>query len=77
MSEGEVPAAEAVRNRKEQQSEPVGKEFISTAEKIKMASVGKEAEPHTLTSLLFDLLDEEDEAEGVELGEEEMGEDEM
>ncbi|XP_058237008.1 uncharacterized protein LOC131347125 isoform X3 [Hemibagrus wyckioides] len=67
-----VQAAGAVINKKGQQSEAVCEETVPAVETIK--NVPEEPEQHHPTNSLFDLLDDEDDVEGVELGEEEMGE---
>ncbi|XP_053085794.1 A-kinase anchor protein 8 isoform X3 [Pangasianodon hypophthalmus] len=74
LSEGVVPAAEAEKNGTEQQAEPMCERMVPAAEKIRNEDVREKPEKHNLTELLFDLLDEEDDVEGVELGEEELGE---
>ncbi|KAK3530587.1 hypothetical protein QTP86_028828 [Hemibagrus guttatus] len=70
-----VQAAGAVINGKEQQSEAVCEETVPAVETIKNEQ--EEPEQYHLTNSLFDLLHEEDDVEGVELGEEEMGEDDI
>ncbi|MCI4394050.1 hypothetical protein PGIGA_G00164390 [Pangasianodon gigas] len=74
LSEEVVSAAEAEKNGKEQQAEPMCEGMVPAAEKIRNEDVREKPEKHNLTELLFDLLDEEDDVEGVELGEEELGE---
>ncbi|XP_017313113.2 A-kinase anchor protein 8 isoform X2 [Ictalurus punctatus] len=75
LSKRVVPAAEAKKNGKEQQAEPMCEEVGPAAEKIRNKDVREKPEERYLTELLFDLLDEEEDVEGVELGEEELGED--
>ncbi|XP_053472283.1 A-kinase anchor protein 8 isoform X3 [Ictalurus furcatus] len=75
LSKRVVPAAEAKKNGKEQQAEPMCEEVVPAAEKIRNKDVREKPEERYLTELLFDLLDEEEDVEGVELGEEELGED--
>ncbi|XP_060716789.1 A-kinase anchor protein 8-like isoform X3 [Tachysurus vachellii] len=71
----ENQAAEAAGD--EQQSEPLCEETFPAVEKINNEDVQEEPEHSNLTKSLFDLLDEDDDVEGVELGEEEMGEDDI
>lgn len=66
----ETQAAEAVGDGEEQQSEPLHEETFP--------AVQEEPEQSNLTKSLFDLLyEDDDDIEGVELGEEEMGEDDI
>lgn len=75
LSAGVVPAAETEKNGKEHQAEPVCEGVVPAVEKISNKAVQEETKEHDQTESLFNLLDEEDDVEGVELGEEELGED--
>ncbi|TTE81761.1 A-kinase anchor protein 8-like [Bagarius yarrelli] len=78
---------EAVDYRKDQETEPLSKKMVlapdpvingesqACEESIPATENLQEPEQWQRTQPLFDLLDEEDDLEGVELGEEEMGED--
>lgn len=72
MSEGLIAASEAEQNGKE--SMPLCEAVIPAAEKMRNKDVQEEPEEHEQKGLLFDLLYEENDVEGVELGEEELGE---
>ncbi|XP_060755280.1 A-kinase anchor protein 8-like [Neoarius graeffei] len=66
--------AEAEGDGKDQEAELLSVGVVPAAEQMSSEAVQEEAEEHDPPESLFDLLDEEDDMEGVELGEEEMEE---
>lgn len=76
LSEGVAPASEAQKDRKEQQAELMCEGLFPAAEEMMNNGAQQEPEHHDQAESLFDLLDDDDDdVEGVELGEEELGED--
>lgn len=74
LSEGMVTVSEEENNRKEKQLMPLCEDVIPAAEKMGNKDVQEEPVEHDQKYLLFDLPNEEEDVEGVELGEEELGE---
>ncbi|KAI5623637.1 A-kinase anchor protein 8-like [Silurus asotus] len=75
-SEGMITATEAVMNRSEQQAVPMWEESNPAGVPKRNEDVQEKPERQDLAKLLFSLLDEEEDMEGVELGEEEQEENE-
>ncbi|KAI5091255.1 A-kinase anchor protein 8-like isoform X1 [Silurus meridionalis] len=75
-SEGMITATEAVMNRREQQAVPMWEESNPAVVPKRNEDVQEKPERQDLAQLLFSLLDEEEDMEGVELGEEEQEENE-